>query len=224
MVGLIAGAALKVAGQVAGGIASAKKRKELRRMRQEQQKDNQAWYDRNYNADPTQRADVQRLLTQMNETIKNRNKAARGRQAVMGGTDDSTTAVKEANNKTIADTTGQIASQNEARKERVEEQYMQNKRQIEGQLMQMKADEAGQIASAVSGVAGTAADIANALDGGSDGDGSSGGGGGAGKRPVVASPSNADMAHLDTKAGAAPSQQAVADDLKNMIGDNAPKA
>lgn len=138
-------------------------------MLQEQLKDNQAWYDRNYNADPTQRADVQRMLTQMNETIKNRNKAAKGRQSVMGGTDDSTTAVKEANNKTIADTTGQIVSQNEARKDKVEEQYMENKRQIQGQQMQMKADEAGQIASAVSGVVGTAANIVSALDNGSGG-------------------------------------------------------
>jgi len=169
MLGLIAGAALKVAGQVAGGIANSQKRKEQRRMLQEQLKDNQAWYDRNYNADPTQRADVQRMLTQMNETIKNRNKAAKGRQSVMGGTDDSTTAVKEANNKTIADTTGQIVSQNEARKDKVEEQYMENKRQIQGQQMQMKADEAGQIASAVSGVAGTAANIVSALDNGSGG-------------------------------------------------------
>ena len=217
MLGLIAGAALKVAGQVAGGIANSQKRKEQRRMLQEQLKDNQAWYDRNYNADPTQRADVQRMLTQMNETIKNRNKAAKGRQAVMGGTDDSTTAVKEANNKTIADTTGQIVSQNEARKDKVEEQYMENKRQIQGQQMQMKADEAGQIASAVSGVAGTAANIVSALDNGS------GGGSGAGNRPVVASPSNADMAHLDAKAGVAPTQQDVASDLNNMIGDNAPK-
>lgn len=169
MLGLIAGAALKVAGQVAGGIANSQKRKEQRRMLQEQLKDNQAWYDRNYNADPTQRADVQRMLTQMNETIKNRNKAAKGRQSVMGGTDDSTTAVKEANNKTIADTTGQIVSQNEARKDKVEEQYMENKRQIQGQQMQMKADEAGQIASAVSGVVGTAANIVSALDNGSGG-------------------------------------------------------
>lgn len=221
MLGIIAGAALKVAGQVAGGIANAKKRAEQRRMLQEQQKENQAWFDRNYYADPTQRVDVQRMLTQMNETIKNRNKAAKGRQAVMGGTEDSTTAVKEANNKTVADATGQIVAQNEARKDKVEEQYMQNKRQIQGQQMQMKADEAGQTAAAISGLAGTAANIAGAIGGGGD---NSGGGKMAPDNVRAEAGSNTDLSNLDAKVGMGKSPQDVASDLKDMIGDNAPKA
>ena len=36
----------------------------------QQQKENQAWYDRKYNEDPTKRADTVRLLTQMQEQIK----------------------------------------------------------------------------------------------------------------------------------------------------------
>lgn len=166
MIGALIGAGLSVASSVAGGIANAKVRKKQEQMLAQQQKDNKAWYDRKYYEDATKRADTVRLLTQMQEQINNRNKAAKGRQAVMGGTEDSTTAVKEANNKTLSDTTSQIVAANESRKDSVEQQYMQNKRSIEGQQMQMEADKAGNTANAVAGVAGTAANIASALDSG----------------------------------------------------------
>ena len=215
MIGALIGAGLSVASSIAGGIANRKARRKQEQMIAQQQKENQAWYDRKYNEDPTKRADTVRLLTQMQEQIKNRNKAAKGRQAVMGGTEDSTTAVKEANNKTLADTTSQIVAANDARKDNIEQQYMNRKNQLQNQQMGLEAEKAADTANAVAGVAGTAANIAASLDSG------------AGKskvaRPSVASPTDTDMAKLDAKVGAAPTQQQVADDLNNMIGDNAPK-
>lgn len=215
MIGALIGAGLSVASSIAGGIANRKARKKQEQMIDQQQKENQAWYDRKYNEDPTKRADTVRLLTQMQEQIKNRNKAAKGRQAVMGGTEDSTTAVKEANNKTLADTTSQIVAANDARKDNIEQQYMNRKNQLQNQQMGIEAEKAADTANAVAGVAGTAANIAASLDSG------------AGKskvaRPSVASPTATDMAKLDAKVGAAPTQQQVASDLNNMIGDNAPK-
>ena len=173
----------------------------------QQEKENQAWYDRKYNEDPTKRADTVRLLTQMQEQIKNRNKAARGRQAVMGGTEDSTTAVKEANNKTLADTTSQIVAANESRKDAIEGQYQARKDAIQNKRMGLEAEKAADTANVAAGVVGTAANIAATIDGG------------LGKskvaRPSVSSPTQADMA--------APTQQQVASDLNDMIGDNAPK-
>lgn len=166
MIGALIGAGLSLASSIAGGIANRKAEKKQEEMLKQQQRENQAWYDRKYNEDPTKRADTVRLLTQMQEQIKNRNNAAKGRQAVMGGTEDSTTAVKEANNKTLADTTSQIVAANESRKDAIEQQYQQNKRSIEGKQMQMDADKAGNTAQAVAGVAGTAANIASALDSG----------------------------------------------------------
>jgi len=166
MIGALIGAGLSLASSIAGGIANRKAQKKQEEMLAQQKKDNQAWYDRKYNEDPTKRADTVRLLTQMQEQIRNRNKAARGRQAVMGGTEDSTTAVKEANNKTLADTTSQIVAANESRKDSIEQQYQQNKRSIEGQQMQMEASKAGNTANAVAGVAGTAANIASVIDSG----------------------------------------------------------
>lgn len=215
MIGALIGAGLSVASSIAGGIANRKARRKQEQMIAQQQRENQAWYDRTYNADPTKRADTVRLLTQMQEQIKNRNKAAKGRQAVMGGTEDSTTAVKEANNKTLADTTSQIVAANDARKDNIEQQYMNRKNQLQNRQMGLDAEKAADTANAVAGVAGTAANIAAAIDGG------------LGKskvaRPSVSSPTQAEMDKLDAKVGAAPTQQQVANDLNNMIGDNAPK-
>ena len=169
MIGALIGAGLGLASSIAGGIANRKARRKQEQMLAQQQRENQAWYDRRYNEDPTKRADTVRLLTQMQEQIKNRNRAAKGRQAVMGGTEDSTTAVKEANNKTLADTTSQIVASNEARKDAIERQYQQNKRSIQGQQIQMEAEKSADTANAVAGVAGTAANIAATLDAGTGG-------------------------------------------------------
>lgn len=166
MLGSLIGAGLGVASSIFGGISARKARRKQERMLAQQEQENQAWYDRKYNEDPTKRADTVRLLTQMQEQIKNRNKAAKGRQAVMGGTEDSTTAVKEANNKTLADTTSQIVAANEARKDAIEGQYQARKDAIQNKRMGLEAEKAAGTANVAAGVAGTAANIASTIDGG----------------------------------------------------------
>lgn len=215
MLGSLIGAGLGVASSIFGGISARKARRKQERMLAQQEQENQAWYDRKYNEDPTKRADTVRLLTQMQEQIKNRNKAAKGRQAVMGGTEDSTTAVKEANNKTLADTTSQIVAANESRKDDIESQYQARKNAIQNKRMGLEAEKAAGAASVAAGVAGTAANIAATIDGGL--------GNSKVARPSFSSPTQADMDKLDAKVGAAPTQQQVASDLNDMIGDNAPK-
>ena len=169
MLGSLIGAGLGVASSIFGGISARKARRKQERMLAQQEQENQAWYDRKYNEDPTKRADTVRLLTQMQEQIKNRNKAARGRQAVMGGTEDSTTAVKEANNKTLADTTSQIVAANEARKDAIEGQYQARKDAIQNKRMGLEAEKAADTANVAAGVAGTAANIASTIDSGLSG-------------------------------------------------------
>ncbi|WP_199658317.1 MULTISPECIES: hypothetical protein [Prevotellaceae] len=169
MLGSLIGAGLGVASSIFGGISARKARRKQERMLAQQEQENQAWYDRKYNEDPTKRADTVRLLTQMQEQIKNRNKAAKGRQAVMGGTEDSTTAVKEANNKTLADTTSQIVAANESRKDAIEGQYQARKDAIQNKRMGLEAEKAAGTASVAAGVAGTAANIAATIDGGLSG-------------------------------------------------------
>ena len=78
--GLI-GAAVGAAGSIFGGISASKAMKRMKENVEAQRKANQDWYDRRYNEDATQRADAQRILTQTEQSIKNRNQQAAGAQA-----------------------------------------------------------------------------------------------------------------------------------------------
>ena len=142
--GLI-GSAIGAAGSIFGGIKASKAMKKIKSNVEAQRQKNQNWYDRRYNEDYTQRADAQRILTQTEESIKNRNKQAAGIQAVMGGTDESVAATKEANSKALADATSQIAAQAEAT-------YMQYDNAFVEQLNQLEKGKAEAIAGAVQGV------------------------------------------------------------------------
>lgn len=165
MLGAIIGAGIGALGSIVGGIgAAAARRKEIENL-QRQKQDNQAWFDRKYNEDPTSRADANYILTKTEEAIRDRNKSAAGTQAVMGGTEDSVTATKAANANAIADASAKIAAQNEARKDSVESQYLRNKQEINGQINQYNAQSASNITDAIKGIAGAGASIAGAIDG-----------------------------------------------------------
>jgi hypothetical protein len=156
--GLI-GNALGVAGSIFGGISASKAMKRVKKNIEAQRQQNQDWYDRRYNEDATQRADAQRILTQTEESIKNRNQQAAGSQAVMGGTDESVAAVKAANNQALADATSQIAANADARKDKIEQTYRSNDANYVNQLNQLEQGKANAIAGAVQGVAGAASSM-----------------------------------------------------------------
>lgn len=130
---------------------------------QAQKQANQNWYDRRYNEDATQRADAQRILTQTEESIRNRNRQAAGAQAVMGGTDESTAAAKAANAQALADATSQIAVNAENRKDQIEQTYQQRDSQINEALNNLEINKAQAISQAVQGVAKAGAGIAGAF-------------------------------------------------------------
>ena len=156
--GLI-GSAFGVAGSIFGGISASKAMNRMKKNIEAQRKQNQDWYDRRYNEDATQRADAQRILTQTEQSIKNRNQQAAGSQAVMGGTDESTAAAKAANNQALADATSQIAGNADARKDQIEQTYQQNEANYVNQLNQLEQGKASAIAGAVQGVAGAASSM-----------------------------------------------------------------
>ncbi len=149
--GLI-GTAIGAVGSIFGGISASKAMKKMKANVEAQKKANQDWYDRRYNEEATQRADAQRILTLTQENIKNRNKAAAGAQAVMGGTDESTAAAKEANNKALADATATIAVNGEQRKDAIEGQYRERDAALNEQLNQIEKGKAEAIGQAVQGV------------------------------------------------------------------------
>lgn len=156
--GLI-GSAIGAAGSIFGGISASKAMKRAKRNVEAQRKKNQDWYDRRYNEDATQRADAQRILTQTEESIKQRNKASAGSAAVMGGTDESVAAAKAANNQALADATSQIAAQADARKDNIEATYMANDNAFVEQLNQIEQGKAQAISGAVQGVTNAAASM-----------------------------------------------------------------
>lgn len=156
--GLI-GSAIGAAGSIFGGISASRAAKKAKKNIEAQRQKNQDWYDRRYNEDATQRADAQRILTQTEESIKQRNRQAAGSAAVMGGTDESVAAAKAANNQALADATAQIAASADARKDNIEATYMQNDNAYVEQLNQIEMNKAQAIGQAVQGVANAASSM-----------------------------------------------------------------
>lgn len=151
---------MKIGGSIFGGIKASQAMKRVEKNLNQQMQDNQNWYDRRYNEDATQRADAQRMLAMTNQAIKERNKAAAGTQAVMGGTEESVAATKAANASALADTAAQIAVAGANRKDDIENKYIANKANINKQLNDMQTQKANNIVNAVNGVSSAANDIA----------------------------------------------------------------
>lgn len=163
MIGSLIGGAISGIGQIFGGIKASKAMKKVKNNLASQQAQNQAWYDRRYNEDATQRADAQRILTMTEDAIKNRNREAAGVTAVMGGTDESLASTKAANAKALAEAASQIAVAGDRRKDMIEQQYQQRDAALNDSLNNMEINKANQIASAVRGVSDAGAGIAEAL-------------------------------------------------------------
>lgn len=161
IIGSAIGGALGIGASIFGGISASKAIKKVKKNLEGQMKENQNWYDRRYNEDATQRADAQRILTITNDNIRQRNQAAAGAQAVMGGTEESVAAAKAANNQALADATSQIAVNGERRKDQIEGQYMQTKADLNEKLNNLEQAKAQNTAQAVEGVAQAGSNIAS---------------------------------------------------------------
>lgn len=158
--GSLIGGAMKIGGSIFGGIKASQAMKQVKKNLEQQKRENQDLYDRRYNEDATQRVDAQRMLAMTEEAIRNRNKAAAGTQAVMGGTEESVAATKAANAQSLADTAAQIAVAGADRKDDIENKYMATKASLNKQLNDMQTQKGNNIISAVNGVSSAAADIA----------------------------------------------------------------
>lgn len=123
MIGSLIGAGLGAAASIYGGLKAKQAAKKANNMLAKELNYAQAWYDRRYNEDATQRADAQRIINDAWERLKSVNRHAAGTAAVMGGTDESVAAVKAASAKTAADISAQVAAAGAARKDQIENQY-----------------------------------------------------------------------------------------------------
>lgn len=172
MIGSLLGGAVGLVGSMIAGNQASKAVKKAGRIQQEninqQLAENEEWYNRNYYADPTQRADAQRVLELTQERIRERNNAAAGAAAVGGGTEESVAATKAANAKAMSDAVSQIAAAGEARKDAIEGQYMRQKSGLNDRLSDVKSgmelNKAAAVTQAGQGVASAASELGNAWD------------------------------------------------------------
>lgn len=146
--GLI-GTAIGAAGSIFGGIMASKAARKAKRNLEDQIAKNEAWYNRRYNEDPTQRASAMAMLTRVGDDIRNRNQQAAGTQAVMGGTEESLAATKAANSSALASTASNIAVNGEARRDAIESTYQQRDDNLQKQWRDIQTDRANNIAKAV---------------------------------------------------------------------------
>lgn len=163
MIGSFVGAGLSAVGSIFGGLSASKAMKKVKRNLQAQKQANEDWYNRRYNEDATQRADAQAMLTRTEELIRDRNRAAAGAQAVMGGTEESVAGAKGANNEALARAVTNIAVDGADRKDAIEQTYQQRGAQLDDALNNMEINKAHALRDAVQGVAQAGAGIADAF-------------------------------------------------------------
>lgn len=132
--------ASSIGNAIFGGISANKQEREQLKAIRKQQRENRDWYNRRYNEDSTQRADVQRMLSRTNEAIKARNRAAAGKQKVIGGTDASLASTQQANAAAVGDAISEVAAKAEARKDNIEAQYRERKADLDAQEDAVKAN------------------------------------------------------------------------------------
>lgn len=154
-----------VGASIFGGISASKAMKKVKKNLEGQLADNEAWYDRNYNTDPTQLASAQRVMSMVDERTRRANRAAAGAAAVGGATEESMAASKAANNEALADVASRVAVAGEQRRDRVDAQYRQTKAALSNTLNNVEVNKARALTDAVAGVA----DAASGLDFGSVG-------------------------------------------------------
>lgn len=154
----IAYSVTKLGGNIAANVIQRKReRRRIRELKQQRQ-ENLDWYNRRYNEDATQRADAQAILNNTMQRLRERNQQAAGRQAVMGGTDESVAAEKAAGNEALAKATSDIAAAGDARKDQIEQQYRQQDAALQSAISGARDDRAQRIANSAVGYANVAAE------------------------------------------------------------------
>lgn len=163
------GAGLGIAGSIGsaiiGGSAASKAARQANRLIEQQQKDNQAWFDRRYHEDYSQTAEAQNLMNYARQEAEKQFRRAEGAAAVAGATDESVAMAKREANEMLSKTASNIAAQGTARKDAIEQQYLNTKNSLTQQQvanLQQKAQSisaaAGQASSAFGSLLGPSLD------------------------------------------------------------------
>ena len=152
MIGAAIGAGLKVADSIIGGAAQARAARKQRAIIDKQKKDNEAWYNRNYYEDSTQRSDAQRAMQMARDAMKSRYNQAQASGVVTGATDESIAAQKAATNQVVSSAASSIAATGDSRKDSIDQQYLNTKANLAQQEAETWKQQGAAIAQAAQGV------------------------------------------------------------------------
>ena len=138
--------ALSLAGGVASSLFGANKAKKAARRAQAENtyrtNAEKAWYDKNYNTDYLDTKAGQNLMRRAKEVQDEYVRKADGAAAVGGGTAASVAMAKESANKAMGDTIANIAAQDTARKQHVEDAHLANTQQLSRERQQIEQQKA----------------------------------------------------------------------------------
>lgn len=148
----IAGMRMQALGSIVGGAAMTQAARKQREIIDTQKKDNEAWYNRNYYEDSTQRSDAQRAMQMARDAMKSRYNQAQASGVVTGATDESIAAQKAATNQVVSSAASSIAATGDARKDSIDQQYLNTKSNLAQQEAETWKQQGAAIAQAAQGV------------------------------------------------------------------------
>lgn len=157
---LAIGAAGALASAVIGAVSSSNANKRAQTLIDTQQKEDKRWYEQKKNADYMNRSEVQAVLKKQRETLDEYYKRSRATNVITGGTDEAAAMAQEAANKTIADTSANIAAQATAYKDSLDKQSRESEKQYAQIKVGSEQAKANQIAQAASAGVGAGLNLA----------------------------------------------------------------
>ena len=148
--GIIAGvgALASLGSGIAGAIGASRRAKEAQKLLDRQSADNKRWYNIKMSQDYTQRAGAQNILRKQREMLNEQYQSSAARNIVSGGTDEQLALQQQAANKSMADTTADIAAAAEAHKDAAEQQYRATEDRINQQKVAVKNGQAAAVSQA----------------------------------------------------------------------------
>lgn len=148
----IGSAGLQLGSSIFSGISGMNEAKRQERLLKQQQARQEAWYKNQSNQDPLERSYNKAILTKLDDTLKRKTKALEG-QAVTGGlSSEAVAAQKASNNQLISDVSTDIINNNQERKDKLDNQYMQLQDQNTAMQMNLSQQRQDNIAKALSGL------------------------------------------------------------------------
>lgn len=124
---------------------------------------NEAWYNQKMGENYLDSAEAQAAITKAQELAQEQMAAARGAQAVMGGTGATVAAAQQNANKMISDTVSGMAATATARKDAAEQTYMNRNNELTRQLIDMYGQKAKNSAAAGSNALAALGQVGSAL-------------------------------------------------------------